>query len=300
MGSLCSATLLLSVLGAIAASAAGHSLSAQEATQDTDAARDPLELNAHNASVELARGQLSVSRQPGKPVRVAVRSDSGTFTLVADSGVVARWADSAATLPEPPPVSAPPAKITFKMWQLRAQGDSGAHMRFARVPTTHGADLALAVFNGAWGIVEYLGPHSAAVLNALRGSGTPPAADSGLAAAPHSSVLPDTGDILPLRTADTTWRPVVAQATKLSGQHPLYPLSLLRARITGQVLLQFIIDTTGRAEIQSLRLVTSTNPLFALACRNALPDWKFVPAVVDGHKVRELVQQPFTFLLERP
>lgn len=305
-----SAALLLSALGVIVASAAARRLSAQEMTQEDEGVRDPRELRAHSATVELARGQLSVSRQPGKPVRVAVRSDSGTFTLVADSGVVARWADSAAALPDPPAVGAAPTKITFKMWQLRAQGDSGAHMRFARVPTTHGPDLALAVFNGAWGIVEYLGPQSADVLNALRGAATHAAADSGgntesgrdsgMAAAPSSSTLPDTGDVLPLRTADSTWRPIVAQASRLSGHHPIYPPVLLNAHITGEVLLTFIVDTTGRAEMQSLRLVKSTNPLFALACRKALPDWTFVPAVIDGRKVRELVQMPFTFMMHAP
>ena len=312
------AASVVSVLGVLVVLAGARNLSAQASSFQTssfqagpeESVRDPRDVRAHSLTVNLARGCISVSRQPGKPVHVSVRSDSGTFILVGDSAIVAQWADSAAALPDPPPVGAAPTKISFKMWQLRAQGDSGAHMRFARVPTVHGPDLALAVFNGAWGIVEYLGPQSAAVLDALRGiTTTPAAADSGttksepasgMAAAPSSRNRPDTGDVLPLRTADSTWRPKVAQASRLSGDHPAYPQSLVRAHIAGEVLLQFLVDTTGRAEMASVRLVRSTNPLFALACRNALREWTFAPAVVEGHKVRELVQQPFTFAMQRP
>jgi hypothetical protein len=296
------------MLGVLVGLAGARSLSAQPSSEE--AVRDFRELRAHSTTVQLAQGRILVSRQPGKPVRVAVRTDSGTFILIADSGVVARWADSAATLPDPPPVSAEPAKVSIKMWQLRAQGDSGALMRFARVPTVHGPDLALAVFNGAWGTVEYLGPQSASVLAALRGASKPSAADSsgttgsppvaGIPAAPSSSNEPDTGDVLSLRTADSTWRPALVHPIKLSGPHPIYPPTLLRAHVTGVVLLQFFVDTTGHPEMSSLRLLSSTNPLFALACRNALAEWTFAPPLFDGRKVRGLVQQPFNFALHKP
>jgi hypothetical protein len=72
---------------------------------------------------------------------------------------------------------------------------------------------------------------------------------------------------------------------------------MLNQRRTGEVLFQFVIDTTGQAEMPTLRLLKSTNPQFALACRQALPNMRFVPAEYDGHKVRELVQLPFDFKL---
>jgi TonB family protein len=301
------AALMLSLLDA-SASTKAQTASAQQGSEES--VRDFHALRAHSTSVQLDQGRISVSRQPGKPVRVSVRSDSGTFILIADSGVVARWADSAATLPDPPAVSATPQKVSYKMWQLRAQGDSGALMRFARIPTTHGPDLVLAVFNGAWGTLEYLGPHATEVLTALRGTTSHSPADSGATTnaapagvvntAPSPNNWPDTGDILPLHTADSTWRPVLANPIKIGGPHPIYPPALLRAHIAGEVLFQFYVDTTGHAEMRSLRLVSSTNPQFALACRSALPQWTFVPAVFDGKKVRELVQQPFTFALHKP
>jgi TonB family protein len=113
----------------------------------------------------------------------------------------------------------------------------------------------------------------------------------------HGWFTRDTGDVLSLHMADTTSHVTVKQARELPGIHPFYPTAMLNERREGEVLFQFVIDTTGRAEMPTLRLLKSTNPQFALACRQALPNMSFIPAEADGHKVRELVQLPFHFRL---
>jgi len=78
---------------------------------------------------------------------------------------------------------------------------------------------------------------------------------------------------------------------------PAYPDRLRRARVQGRVSIEFIVDTTGRADIASLRVVRSHHVLFTDAVRAVLPHLHFVPAEVDGRKVRMRVLQPFSFVL---
>jgi len=237
-----------------------------------------------------------------------MRTDSGTFSLVADSAVLAQWSDSAGTLPDPLPLGVKD-KRPPKMSQLRADGDSGAYMRFVRMVTSHGPELSLALFNGAWGVLEELGPQSTEILEALR-SDTIIVADSGhvtFSIAPKTPpkgpwpypILPDTGDVLALNVADSTWQPMFKQARELDRVHPMYPFPLRRAGIGGGATLQFMIDATGRVEIESVQLLTDTDARFALACREILPDMRFIPAEYNGRQVRELVRMPFIFALRR-
>jgi TonB family protein len=76
---------------------------------------------------------------------------------------------------------------------------------------------------------------------------------------------------------------------------PRYPEELRRQNIEGEVLAQFVVDTMGVAELQTFRPLRFTNPLFVQAVREALPRIRYLPAELSGHKVKQLVQQPFTF-----
>jgi TonB family protein len=294
------------VLGLLAAAGAVRDLEAQP-NADTPAAVRP-ELAVHRVAIKFDGGRVTVARQRGKPVYVYVRTDSGTFSLVADSDAVARWADSAAMLLDPSGPGSKSKKVS-RVSQLKAEGDTGAHMRFTRVRSGDGAGLSLTVFNGAWGVAEDLGAQTMEVLEALR-SDTIIVADSGHVAfsiAPKTPpkgpwpypILPDTGDVLALNEADSTWRPLFTQAREVDRVHPMYPFPLRRAGIGGAATLQFMIDTAGRVETGSVQLLADTDPLFAVACREILPDMRFIPAEYAGHKVRELVRMPFMFALRR-
>ena len=80
---------------------------------------------------------------------------------------------------------------------------------------------------------------------------------------------------------------------------PRYPDMLRQAGVEGEVLAQFVVDTTGRAEAGSLKILKSSHDLFVQSVKNALPQMKFIPAEVGGRKVKQLVQQPFTFGLAK-
>jgi protein TonB len=76
---------------------------------------------------------------------------------------------------------------------------------------------------------------------------------------------------------------------------PAYPLKLLQARIMGYVAARYIVDTTGFADTTSFEVLKSTNPEFITAVKEALPYMRFTPAKIGPMKVRQLVEQQFTF-----
>jgi protein TonB len=80
---------------------------------------------------------------------------------------------------------------------------------------------------------------------------------------------------------------------------PRYPDMLRQAGVEGEVLAQFVVDTTGRAEAGSLKILKQSHDLFVQSVRNALPQMRFIPAEVGGRKVKQLVQQPFTFSITK-
>ena len=78
---------------------------------------------------------------------------------------------------------------------------------------------------------------------------------------------------------------------------PRYPDALRSANVQGEVLVQFVVDTLGRAEMNTFKVLRSTDMLFTMAVRIAVPDYEFTPAIKDNRKVKQLVQMPFHFCL---
>ena len=91
-------------------------------------------------------------------------------------------------------------------------------------------------------------------------------------------------------------KPVVPAPGSVS---PRYPDMLRQAGVEGEVLAQFVVDTTGKAEPGSLKILKSSHDMFVQSVKNALPQMKFIPAEVGGKKVKQLVQQPFTFSISK-
>ncbi|MEP6692413.1 MAG: energy transducer TonB, partial [Gemmatimonadaceae bacterium] len=80
---------------------------------------------------------------------------------------------------------------------------------------------------------------------------------------------------------------------KESNPPPRYPDILRSGNVEGEVLGQFTVDTLGRAEPGSFKVLKSTNELFSTSVRNVLGSLRFYPAETGGRKVRMIVQQPF-------
>jgi TonB family protein len=80
---------------------------------------------------------------------------------------------------------------------------------------------------------------------------------------------------------------------------PKYPAMLKSANVEGEVLAQFVVNTDGRADVRTFKVLKSTHDLFTKSVRAALPDMHFTPAEIGGHKVKQMVQQPFTFSVSK-
>jgi TonB family protein len=86
-----------------------------------------------------------------------------------------------------------------------------------------------------------------------------------------------------------------AEVNGLTGLEVAYPPALFAAGITGKVVAEFVVDTTGRVEEGTFGIVSSSHPLFSEAVRRAVEGASFKPALRGGAAVRQIVQQPFAF-----
>jgi hypothetical protein len=109
---------------------------------------------------------------------------------------------------------------------------------------------------------------------------------------------------IPVFSLNVPWeKPAVA----LGKRRPKYPVEPLEGWAEGRVLLQFIVDTNGRAELQTLRELRRPRHLsdqleayyqaFAKAAIAWVKETEFTPAEIGGCRVRQLVQLPFAFKL---
>lgn len=84
-----------------------------------------------------------------------------------------------------------------------------------------------------------------------------------------------------------------------SSVRPRYPDMLRSSGTEGQVIAQFVVNEKGRADRNSFKVISSTNPLFSNSVQSALPQMRFKPAMMGGKPVSQLVQQLFVFKLDR-
>jgi protein TonB len=80
---------------------------------------------------------------------------------------------------------------------------------------------------------------------------------------------------------------------------PKYPSVLESSGIAGEVQAQFVVRSDGKADMESFKVLKSTNELFTQAVKNVLPRMRFSPAMIGGKPVNQLVQQAFQFAVPR-
>ena len=78
---------------------------------------------------------------------------------------------------------------------------------------------------------------------------------------------------------------------------PRYPETLRRAGVEGDVVVKFVVDTTGRVDMRSVEVVSATHEAFTLAVRASLGHLRFHPSTVGERKVSALAVMPFRFTL---
>lgn len=114
----------------------------------------------------------------------------------------------------------------------------------------------------------------------------------GVAVAPPPSPEVRTDTIMTVLEVDT------AAARYEDSAAPPYPESMLRRKLEGTVAVQYVVDTTGRADTASFLVLSSTHADFARSVKATLPAMRFRPAIQNSRKVRQLVQQLFTFKID--
>ena len=88
---------------------------------------------------------------------------------------------------------------------------------------------------------------------------------------------------------------VDVRPTRLSGPPARYPEMLRQAGVEGVVLLDFIIDATGRVDSSSLTVVRSTNRAFEGPSMEVIRRSMYTPGENDGIPVAVRVQQQIGF-----
>ena len=89
-------------------------------------------------------------------------------------------------------------------------------------------------------------------------------------------------------------------ATMLDGgPRPTYPRELERSGRGGEVQAQFVVMSSGKVDMNSFKVLKSTNGFFTRAVRNWMSKIQFSPAMIGGKAVNQLVQQSFQFAVPR-
>jgi len=101
------------------------------------------------------------------------------------------------------------------------------------------------------------------------------------------------------RPASTDWRGTELLMRIVSTAKPRYPERLRSLGIEGTVVVRFTVDTTGRVDVKTARVVSSTNIQFSQAVLGALDGFRFKPAEVGGRHVAALAEMPFEFRISK-
>lgn len=80
---------------------------------------------------------------------------------------------------------------------------------------------------------------------------------------------------------------------------PRYPEPMRRRSIEGSFIVRFVVDSTGRVLRDDITFPPGMHRLFAESVRDAILRSRYSPAELDGHPVRQLVEQQFIFVMGR-
>lgn len=98
---------------------------------------------------------------------------------------------------------------------------------------------------------------------------------------------------------DAVWTEALVDQvpTLLAAPPPDYPALLRQAGISGHVVLQAVLDTNGRAEPASIKVVSTSHVGFERPGRQWMLKALFRPARARGRAVRVLVNMPLDFTI---
>jgi TonB family protein len=76
---------------------------------------------------------------------------------------------------------------------------------------------------------------------------------------------------------------------------PDYPKALIEKGIEGYAAMRFVVDSTGRIDMNTVQVIDATHNDFAKAVRDVMPRMHFRPARIGRSAVRQLAEQVFKF-----
>jgi len=92
---------------------------------------------------------------------------------------------------------------------------------------------------------------------------------------------------------------VDSEVVRFPSAAPIYPNTLLEGGVEGSVEAEFVVDTTGRVDLETVRVLNSSHDDFTSSVQTALAGAMFRPAWRNLRKVRQLVRQRFSFRIYR-
>lgn len=198
--------------------------------------------------------------------------------------------------------------IALAVWWTQAPPPPVAHRHDDPLvffgPAPHHASTAPSRPTGAVALPQPFFPMPVATptlppIDAPPAPGWPPVAVDPFPGAPGPAYPAAVGPPSPPPPAPMDVRTVEEPPVLLSHPVPGYPELLRRAGIAGRVVVEVVLDTTGRAERGSLRVVSSTHGLFVSEASALVLGSVYRPARFGGMAVRVRVQVPVEFVVRR-
>ena len=92
---------------------------------------------------------------------------------------------------------------------------------------------------------------------------------------------------------------VDSEVVRYPSAAPMYPQVLLEGGVEGIVEAEFVVDTTGRVDLSTVKIISSSHEDFSTSVQTALAGALFRPAWRNLRRVRQLVHQRFAFRIYR-
>ncbi len=181
--------------------------------------------------------------------------------------------ESILVVPPPPP---PPGRVIPKGAAPRTDQPSNAAVAPTKAPTT---------------IEPESGPPAVPVVGLPPGDGIPQGiglvtSDRPIVITPPEPPRP----VAPIRVADLPVSP-----RKIVDVRPQYPEIARAARVEGTIIMEAVLDTSGR--VTQLRVLKSV-PMLDQAAVDAVRQWRYTPSVYGGHPVSVLMTITVRFTLQ--
>lgn len=146
-------------------------------------------------------------------------------------------------------------------------------------------------------VLAYYAPPDAAETKPLAINVSPPAAQAFLDSLRAGALAAGYDPSVPLPDTAVLNAEAIQQKPRFAGgPPPEYPLEQGRPR-EGTVIVQAVVDTLGKVERGSIKVISSPDPAFSASVMSMIRQTRFIPARVNGRPRRVMIQIPVVFTL---